>query len=393
MAESEIQSKPFSGFKILSIGAGQGGSRVAYRLGTEFKQANHCVFLNTSNADIEGLEGTSKNRNIKVGDYNVEGTGKDRSVATALLRADYPVVVDQLVTYVAEEKYDFIYIFFSTSGGTGSGFGPLLTALLTSEEFLSQDAIKTVYKDKIPIVYGIALTPEIGTNEGNLSLENTLECLEEINKYVAKDFCRFIIANNGAFNFKQHNGKRSDQFEYLNSMITKYIYRYLNIYGHSRIANLDRADRLGAMQVMGIHSFGTLDTDGSKGPTPFFIPEGERVRKITYEVPESVEDKVLHSFQSAGILCDDYIHGLYDESNNENIMPIISYNGFKNTAKIAEVFANRLQLNKELAKKVEKENIGSAFGLDKVQEERDFRQKEYTAKSAKSFKDIFAALN
>lgn len=374
--------------KILNIGVGQGGSRMALSLGMAFNSIQDGVYINTSMRDIQGLNSLNKKRFIKIG-QTIEGTGKDRAVAERLLKSSYNEIVGEITKYANEKDYDFIFVSFSTAGGTGSGIGPKLTALLNSNQFINT-LDDEIYNGKIPLVFGIAATPEISTNEGNISYENTLECLSDIDKYVKKDISRYFIINNGAIPGKTKE-ERTTQLEAVNLMVSTTIKRYLTSFGVSKVSNLDKADRYSALECMGIHSIITLDMNGTVTTSPFFSPNGERVRRICYEVPITLEKEVLKVLSVSGIFGDDVIHGLYDTENSKNagLIPIIAYHGFKNTAKIAEMFNNRLKLNEENGKRIEEENIFSSTGLDSVDEERKKRTREYGRNSADTFESIF----
>lgn len=387
---SNVTSTPNPLPKVLNIGVGQGGSRIALSMGSAFKSLPECLYLNTSEKDNFGISNSADTKRImKIGGKSVEGTGKDRSVAEKMLKKEYLDIIEKLKVYVNEKAYDFIFVSFSTAGGTGSGIGPKLTALLNSEQFMAGLDPK-VYGGKIPLVFGIAATPEISSTEGNLSYENTLECLEDIDKQASRDMARYIIINNGGVPNKNKT-ERTSQLETVNYMVATTIKRYLMDYGVSRVSNLDKADRYGALNTMGLHSFVTFYEDGSKAITPFIIPNGERVRRVCCEVPKIFENKTLSFTSSNGIFADDTILGLYDMEMKENkgLIPIVAFHGFKNTAKIAEMFNNRLKLNKEHASKIEEENTYSSTGLDDVEIERQTRDKEYGRNAAKSFEDIF----
>jgi hypothetical protein len=403
----KIQSLKTEDLKVLSIGVGQGGSRLAHDIGLQFNTAKHCFFINTSEADIDGMkEIVAVDRSIKLGGAAVEGSGKDRKVAEGILAGTFGTIILKLVSYVLEERFDIIFINFSTSGGTGSGMGPKLTALFDSLDFWNEvrkaDTGKNpVYGDFKPLVFGIAITPEISGFEGNLSLENTLECLEDIDAMVninESGSTRYFLVSNGFFNIKSTDiGKRTTQHQFINKAVASKLYRYLTQFAVGPAANYDRADRFSALQVLGLHSLGTLKpAQGNvnravKGPSPFLLPEGERVRRICYEVPEAFESDMLNHFTSNGLLADDIIHGYYNpgEESNVGLDPIIGYHGFRNVGRIAENFRNRLQQNIEKAKAAEAENRQNATGLDDIAKARAFREAEYGGQNALSFGDIF----
>lgn len=390
-AEDEDVKVTNFGFKVLTIGVGQGGSKLAKSIAIALDARKNCVFMNTSKIDLDGIDvNSSELRVVKIGNEEIEGAGKDRRVADDILGKNRKEITDLMLKFANEDAYDFIFVVFSTAGGTGSGIGPKLTALMNTNQFIEPIREK---HGKIPLVFGIAALPEISTNEGNISYENTLECLEEINKFTDKNIARFFLINNGAtVNLKAKYADRISHLSEINLTTATILKRYLTGFGTSSTSSLDRADRIGALTTMGIHAFEMIDADGSRIQTPFFFPDGERVRRVCYEVPEKMENQALQAIAASGALSDDIIHGLYDESAPENskLTPIIAYHGYKNVSKIAESYDKRLKLNRENAARIEKQNIYSATGLDDVAKEREVRNNEYGRHGADSIDDIFA---
>jgi hypothetical protein len=391
-------------FKIkpLAIGIGQGGGNIAKAINSAFKNENKTILINTSSADIMGAinPDIDQKRIIKLGDHNViEGTGKDRKYAMDML----PPLVDIITTGISnlliadDIAYNVLFVCFSTAGGTGSGMGPKITALLNSAMF--SKALEPKYGTIAPIVFGIAATPSLTLDEGTISLENTLECLDDMNKIISRDYGRYIIIDNGSFvektsvdNNKAGNSKsRVNQLKFINESAAGLLLRYFNDYNFSRISTVDKNDRLRSLQIMGLHSFNYVIQKENSFETlnTFFIPDGERVRRITYEVREDMEESILNYFRIHGILSDDFIHGFFEENDkNNDKKSIISYHGFKNISKIAEKFANKLQQIKELAMKTEQSSQSTSHGLNDLEKEKLYRSEEYGKKQADSYQDI-----
>ena len=394
------------GIKILPIGIGQGGSKLAQSIGLINDCKSRCVYINTSTSDIDGLElsGNEVTRTISIGrrkdDYKkdkdgnvlkdaagnpipieeIDGAGKDRKVSYNYFKMHVGDYVNDLKKFLLEEPYDVIKLCFSTAGGTGSGIGPRLATVLTSINFLDEIEQKT---GKRPIVYAYPELPELdSTKEGSISYENTLEALNELNKLInpadgSAPLIRVVFVNNnyGKSKYTEH----SKQLEATNVAVATMIKRYLSEYGISRKGTLDRSDRLNAMKVMGIHSFMTFDGNGKRVDSPFVIPDGERVKRCCYEVPENTENLVSSVISSTGCGYDDIVHGFYE---SETLNPIIAFHGFRNVSKIAEQYDKRLKQLHENQTRIEADNIYSATGLDDVANEQKRRETEYGASGA-----------
>lgn len=386
--------------KTLHLSFGQGGGKLAFVVASKFDAVADIIYFNTSARDLEGLEDAAvADKSIKIGEGDIEGAGKDREVSFNLLGTYYSGIIKKITEIANKKVYDIIFVYFSTSGGTGSGCGPSMTALLSSDEFFK--GLTSYPEDKKPITFGVAITPEISDLEGTKSLKNTLLALENINAHVnnmelGHPLARYILVTNGAAPIRDKK-VQSSQHTMINKLVADYLYRYLNQYGHTRLINLDRADRVKSLETMGLHAFGSLavnktanGTFYSTGTTPFIIPEGERVRLVTYEVSEKQEEEVIQYFKDSGLSIDDTIHGFYDPewAENASFIPIIGFHGFRNVSKISEKFSDRLnKILKDDAKR-EHENISSARGLDNVDTTAKVVNEEYGQKSSFSFADI-----
>ena len=402
------------GIKILPIGIGQGGSKLTQTIGIKNDCKSSCVYINTSTSDIDGLEltGNEVTRTISIGarkgDYKkdaegnvltdaagnpipieeIDGAGKDRKVSYEYFKMHVTDYVDQLKKYLFEEAHDIIFLSFSTAGGTGSGIGPKLTKVLSSINVLDEVERKT---GKRPIVFGVAELPELDSSkEGSISYENTLEALDEINDIInpkdgGQPLARFIFVNN-SYN-KSKFSIHSEQLKGVNDSVSDIIKRYTTSFGVSRKGILDRSDRLNAMKVMGIHAFMTFDGNGNRVESPFVIPDGERVKRCCYEVPENAETIVSKVIASTGCGYDDIVHGFYE---SETMNPIIAFHGFRNVSKIAEQYDKRLKQLHENQTRIETDNIYSATGLNDVANEKARRNSEYGASGAVgSVEDLF----
>jgi hypothetical protein len=317
----------------------------------------------------------------------IDGAGKDRKVSYQYFKMHVRDYVEELKKFLLEEPYDIIYLSFSTAGGTGSGIGPKLTKVLSSLAVLDEIEHKT---GKRPLVYGVVELPELDSSkEGSISYENTLEALNEINEIInpadgSAPTARFLFVNNNYD--KSKFSVHSDQLNGVNNAVADMIKRYTAFFGTSRRSILDRSDRLNAMKVTGIHSFMTFNGDGKRVESPFVIPDGERVKRCTYEVPEAAESVVASVISSTGCGYDDIVHGFSEGT----LSPIIAFHGFRNVSKIAEQYDKRLKQLHENQTRIEADNIYSATGLNDVANEKARRDSEYGASGAEgSVEDIF----
>ena len=416
MANIDIDEENFEvpkGVKVLPIGIGQGGSKLAKKIGMAFDSKSKCVYINTSASDIDGLElvGNELNRKISIGakadDFktnangeilkdangnpipldNIDGAGKDRKLSYEYFKRHVKEYVAELQTFLTEEPYDLIFICFSTAGGTGSGIGPKLTKVISSLNILNDIEAKT---GRRPLVFGIPELPELNSGkEGSLSYANTLEALKEIDEIVnpedqsgakipnAVSLARFLLVNNSYA--KGKHLEHSEQLETTNESVASYLIRYFGTFGVSRKATLDRSDRFNACKVMGLHSFMAFNGNGTRVESPFVLPDGERVKRCCYEVPESAECIVESVIQSTGSSIDDIVHGFYE---SETLSPIIALHGFRNVSKIAEQYDKRLKQLHENQTRIEADNIYSATGLNDLAAEKQKRDLEYGAAGA-----------
>jgi hypothetical protein len=106
--------------KIGFIAVGQAGGNI----GSRFEKIGYDVlFVNTSKEDLDTLD-TKFKYHIKGG----EGCNKDRNKAKDLVIEDFESISKEID---AKLKNKFIYVIFSSGGGTGSGASPMLIDLLS----------------------------------------------------------------------------------------------------------------------------------------------------------------------------------------------------------------------------------------------------------------------
>lgn len=384
------------GIKPLAIGLGQAGGKIAVAINAKFGWEDKTPLINTSTADLESIQGAvlDKSRIYKLGDTEqIEGTGKDRSISAFLAQTLGEKIVNHVSSCLNNDdvNYDVVILCFSTAGGTGSGLGPRLTGMLTTEFF--HDMIKEKYPN-LPIIIGLAATPDLGNKEGYLSMQNTLECLKEIQTLAEKQLGRFFIGTNSAAIGVYNIDDRVTYLDMINNNVAHYVYRYFD-QGYVSAHNVDRSDRLAGLRIMGLHAISSIDSDGSSASgAPFITPEGESVRRINFEIPSTWEKDFNAMLVSHGVVTKDYKEGLYEpmENDKDNIIPIIGYHGFRDIKRFSEAFDARLQQIKKMNEKVERDNINLSQSFNGVADERKRRNDEYGEKKAADFGDIFSEL-
>jgi cell division GTPase FtsZ len=187
--------------KLVVIGLGQGGSRVA----DEFAHLNNRakserkieitpgVFaVNTDAADLSGLRyiGTSYQSRILIGGRKAggHGVGKINEMGAEIAKADGDKVIDAIRTAKRFYESDAFLLIAASGGGTGSGALPIITQM-----------VKDRYADKP--VYALVILPfehEESTEER--TIYNTATCLKSIGqiadavflvdnqRYIRKDY-------------------------------------------------------------------------------------------------------------------------------------------------------------------------------------------------------------
>ncbi len=209
--------------RILPIGVGQGGTRVAQAIAAKLEDEDNIVLVNTALSDVSTKDVKYIEAHLaKLGAlHDVEGSGKNRDYAISTLKdgigAVLKFVADRIrmnwkdaprikedtdmstvqVSPAQDVGTNLIVVCFSTAGGTGSGCGPKLVSILDSDMFWS-DHVKVDFstdKTRKPVVIGLAITPDHAT-EGIVSLQNTIACLDDMNVQINKGFARYFAVNN-----------------------------------------------------------------------------------------------------------------------------------------------------------------------------------------------------
>ncbi|WP_069997767.1 hypothetical protein [Cellulosilyticum sp. I15G10I2] len=190
--------------KIGFIAVGQAGGNIGSRLEA---LGYNVIFLNTSEEDLSTLN-TKFRYHINGG----EGCNKDRNKAKDLVINDFENISKEI-----EEKLnkDFIYVIFSSGGGTGSGASPMLMDLLIQHMNKKVGAITIIPSEKEPLKTHI----------------NAYECFREIE--AIEGICSTIILDNNACENKLC----------INKDFTELFEKMLDMPNHKDIrGNIDKAE-------------------------------------------------------------------------------------------------------------------------------------------------------
>ncbi len=245
--------------KIGFIAVGQAGGNIGSRL--ELK-GYKVLYINTSQEDLSTLNNAKFKHHIKDG----EGCNKDRLKAKQALIDDFDAISRKI-----QEGFDceFIYVIFSSGGGTGSGAGPMLCELMLND--IDDGNLK---QENVGI---ITILP--GTNEPIKTKINSYECFDEISK--VDGLSSVIILD---------NDKCMDKLV-LNNKFTTNLTEFLDIpiKHKSERGNIDKAEILETLKAPGM------------------------LKIIQIPSKDSKTDIVLNS-----------INNIYAESENDGIVKYIS---------------------------------------------------------------------
>ena len=176
------------------------------------------IYVNTSEEDLNTLDSSKFKYHINGG----EGCNHDRHKAKQLVIDDYDNIAQEIDNKL---NTDFIFCIFSSSGGTGSGAGPMLLDLLIDDE-------KTVG--------AITIIPSI--DESIKSQINSYECFTEL-KSIEGTSSIFIL----------DNGKESDRLSINQKFVDAFV-DFIEIPDkHKSVkGNIDRAEIQESLKAHGM---------------------------------------------------------------------------------------------------------------------------------------------
>lgn len=365
---------------VATLGIGQGGSSLADALATAFK-SNARGVLNLSAGDLKTSANVKDDFRLLLGNGKVDGAGKDREFSKQYFM-DYESDISSLIWKIinSQDNIDILFICFSTSGGTGSGLGPAITAYVNSQKFASQGK-------KRPIVFGVAACAD--THEGLKNQQNTIEALREVSKLSENKLARFILVNN---DIEGNTTDAQKKYAAINDKVASYIYRYFEGINTSRLGNLDKQDRLVALALPGVHSFCEFNPENpTEISSAFILPEGARVRGIYGEILEGTSASIDSITSQLGIQADDRTVGFYEPTVTS--FPILHFAGFSNLKKVTERYQNVISQIQARSTQAEKNDKTSGAGFNRIDANKDWMAESYQTKSAGGAEDIMALIN
>jgi hypothetical protein len=367
-------------FVVGAIGVGQAGTNIAQTfiqslgVGTDY-----LVSINLSQDDLAQATLVSVDNRLHL-DENAYGAGKNRNVSKVCISEKVTHVIEMLTKIFAKRECNIIFVFFSTSGGTGSGCGPFITALLES------DALASAKPNRCCVI-GVPLIGDL--NEGKILLSNTLGCLREVNILVENKQARFMPVYNQTYAEIKDDIQK---WKTINDDAVGLIKRYLFVNYPSKYSNLDPEDRFVLLTTPGVHSLLTFNPkDPSIIRTPFILPDGASVQKLGCELPMEDSESRFALIKALGAnVTEPNFVGLY-ENTTENVIPIVHFAGFNNLANFVQPYQvqfTRLDSVDTTGTKANKNGVG----FDKVEENADIIAKKNAMNNNKSPLDIFKDL-
>jgi hypothetical protein len=307
------------------VGVGQAGTNFGQSL-VQVKGGSpeFLATINLSDLDIVQATLVPENNRLHL-DPNMHGAGKNRNVSK-LYSSEKMNEIISFLTKVYHKACNVILVCFSTSGGTGSGMGPFITALLES------DAMADAKPNRC-VVIGVPLIGDL--NEGRDLLVNTVSCLKEVNTLVKNKRARFMpVHNQSKIDIKDD----IEKWKTINDEASHLINRYFFIHYPSKYSNLDPEDRFVLLNTPGLHSLLTFNpADTSVIHTPFILPDGASIQRLGCELPKNYGEKRFELIKNLGanVTEPNYV-GLYEdvtplsEDGMAPPIPIAHFAGFNN---------------------------------------------------------------
>jgi hypothetical protein len=371
-------------FVIGAIGVGQAGANMAQTSSQVLGTKNEYLsVINLSRDDLSQATLVQADRRLHL-DEHMFGAGKKRNVSKVVAAEKADQLIAFLKKIYGDKECNLIFIFFSTSGGTGSGVGPFITALFES------DALKDAKPARCCIM-GVPLIGDL--NEGQLLLTNTLSCLREIDVLVKNKRARFLpVYNQSKADIKDDIIK----WKSINDDAARLLKRYIITHLTSKYSNLDAEDKFVLLTTPGLHSLLTFNPkDPSAIMTPFIVPEGTSIQKLGCELPAEYSEARFALINSLGAnVTEPNFVGLYetgDEDEGDPPIPIAHFAGFNNLANFVQPYqiqVSRLNSVDTIGAKTNKDGTG----FDKVEENVNQIAKKNEMAKAKDPSEILQEL-
>ena len=364
--------------KLAIIGFGQAGAKLAMAIANKTKtDVERCIVINTSEADLRSIPWFLKDNRILI-DRNGKGAGKDRDKVLGMIQQSNPEILEKVDT-ILHKDFDMLITCYSADGGTGSGSGPIMTALFSTDQLSKKHG-------DIPVI-GICMLPD--HNVGILGLQNALSNINESNKFLKNNRLIEMFVDNDIY---AGIADPATRYQQINDDVAELLHRYINVSYVSSSSNLDFADRAVMLATPGIHSLCKFDENGVP-KSPFLLPEGSLVSKMAVEMREGtagIRDKLNNNVGC--IINESSFMGFYKDGT-PGAYPVCHYAGFTSLDKLAtryQSWISQIQQKAEQQKKVDREN---GRGFNNLEANAKFIKSESSVNTDGDFNDLFSMMN
>ena len=188
--------------KILLIGLGQCGCNLVDEMITKNRRYAG-IFINSSIGDLSNIKNSNDNNTFIFN--GTDGAGRNRKLAQSFIQDDIMRLSSFLVKF---SQFKVMVLFSSLDGGTGSGSLPFIIKTLKGKLFPNS------------IVNVMGVLPRM--DEDNLKLNNTLDCLAELEGLLPMINSIKLIDNNSRESYSEINSEALEDFDLSYSIIGKH---------------------------------------------------------------------------------------------------------------------------------------------------------------------------
>ena len=442
---------------VVIFAIGQGGANLANVIrNNNFSHAS-IYYINTTIQDLEPYSQDNYHTHRIDNEELKGGTGKDSAFMFEMIKEN-PDIRSSLTVFAAQAilremtinemhnaeanvtvpNFNDMTVFttFTSAGGTGSGIGPSLAFILSSQSFFDMCAkmAASYLKGNRPVdrcvirnekemgmlnsflsqrvnVFNICSLPSI--REAMQSMKNTLSCLNKIHDICEKNLGRFFLTN--VDSELQSQTDLLTTFEQADKNVAQFLDRYFNWCGTSQYTNLDVKDRRNALKLPGLHSIIQVrkTDDGFQFISPFYSPESSRAKQLCSEISDEFHprktqhiDPIDEYIQKTEMFYDDANRGWYSKEQNLkridqmlqqsesgnilkndtvingeilNEFSVIHTAGFTGLPNITETYRTRYAqiLKRNTRDELKSNKIGTGLNEENFKAMNEFTQKEY----------------
>ena len=393
----EDPSSRFSGVTVIALG--QAGANIGLQLERELRKhadVVNFVAINSAQSDLDAIK-VERDKKFLIPN-TAAGAGKKRDYIKKIFYNE--ANPDKLFNEIVEKNKHTLFglnkivlVTFSTGGGSGSSIGPKFVAKLTKYCATTQESYVVGHGDNgqpiegsidpyRPNVVGVALMPDFKSelDNGIDTLQNTLECLNEIDVVIKNRLGSFVIVQNKIDTDEVIDKNILSKTNANGVTAFKKFSKCIGVSNSDTI--LDVKDRFVALSIPGIMCFSTLD-DLSKfnmlspaiGSTVSKV-----VAELSFETEEERKEKYNKylNFASQFTIADNTIGwsdiNLLQNNNKDNPIyktDIVLMAGFTNLSHILTPIRDTLdrKINALIDKDIEGKAFDNISALKKSREE------------------------